>query len=88
MRTQASKAEMIDALYKPLEDGKDDGMIRYRVKMWIRLLLIVIIFPTFPRMTRLDDLTWLLTICALCSLLPVLGSQHVNICLGFFFANY
>ncbi|KAI9090150.1 hypothetical protein K1719_028846 [Acacia pycnantha] len=28
VRTQSSKAEMIDALYKPLEDGKDDGMIR------------------------------------------------------------
>ncbi|XP_028794671.1 protein argonaute 16 isoform X2 [Neltuma alba] len=28
VRTQSSMAEMIDALYKPLEDGKDDGMIR------------------------------------------------------------
>jgi len=25
---QASKVEMIDALYKPLENGGDDGIIR------------------------------------------------------------
>lgn len=28
VRTQSSKAEMINTLYKPLEEGKDDGMIR------------------------------------------------------------
>ncbi len=29
VRTQSAKVEMIDALYKPLEDGSDDGIIRY-----------------------------------------------------------
>nr|XP_023881007.1 protein argonaute 16 [Quercus suber] len=28
VRTQSPKVEMIDALYKPLEDGSDDGIIR------------------------------------------------------------
>ncbi|KAG6572421.1 Protein argonaute 16, partial [Cucurbita argyrosperma subsp. sororia] len=28
VRTQSPKVEMIDALYKPLEDGNDDGIIR------------------------------------------------------------
>ncbi|GMY09800.1 protein argonaute 16 [Fagus crenata] len=28
VRTQSAKVEMIDALYKPLEDGSDDGIIR------------------------------------------------------------
>lgn len=29
VRTQSSKVEMIDALYKPLANGNDDGTIRY-----------------------------------------------------------
>lgn len=29
VRTQSPKLEMIDALFKPLEGGKDDGIIRY-----------------------------------------------------------
>lgn len=29
VRAQSSKVETIDALYKPLANGKDDGMIRY-----------------------------------------------------------
>lgn len=29
VRTQSPKVEMIDALYKPLANGKDDGIIRY-----------------------------------------------------------
>lgn len=36
MRTQSPKVEMIDALYKPLENGSDDGIIRY-----IELLVII-----------------------------------------------
>lgn len=29
MRTQSSKVEIIDALYKPLDNGNDDGIIRF-----------------------------------------------------------
>lgn len=28
MRTQSPKVEMIDSLFKPLDDGKDDGIMR------------------------------------------------------------
>jgi len=28
VRTQSPKVEMIDSLFKPLDDGKDDGIIR------------------------------------------------------------
>ena len=30
MRTQSSKEEMIEALYKPLDDENDDGIIKKR----------------------------------------------------------
>lgn len=29
VRTQSPKVEMIDSLFKPLDNGKDDGIIRY-----------------------------------------------------------
>ena len=31
VRTQSPKVEMIDALYKPLANGNDDGIIRYHI---------------------------------------------------------
>ena len=35
VRTQSPKVEMIDGLYKPLPNGDDDGIIRYRkLKLW------------------------------------------------------
>lgn len=39
MRTQSPKVEMIDALFKPLDDGNDDGIIRFDYFVHLELLL-------------------------------------------------
>lgn len=44
MRSQSPKVEMIDALFKPMDDGNDDGIIRFDYFVHLELLLFCTTF--------------------------------------------
>jgi hypothetical protein len=39
VRSQSPKVEMIDALFKPLDNGNDDGIIRFDLIYWTIAIL-------------------------------------------------